>query len=572
MIKFVLVGNKEELPVNYLMSIVDKLSINKELFNSIELYYNQNEVSKFKIETKSNKLYFVETEFHTHNESKQLFFNLSPQKIHNEFDKELHDLKIAIKNAFIRDWKQCIWLQDQQSDQFAQELYLEIHLTENKLREFINIVMIRNFGPDWWPKYTSFKIKSKYQSRAGSYKRIAIGFNNVNDHLFSIDTDDLLEIMCMKTYKFSPPSTINVSNLLEDIVEVGDLSKVASEHTKLVTKLKEYRKVETDLWFNLFGKYFNDNFKSEWDDFSKNRNHIAHNKLIDYSAYKTILNSIEKIKNAIKNAESTYKWHNQPYELNEEEFYNFLEIEEQFTQNYLRSEIERIESETGVNIRNEEEIFGFMEERIYFELVNIKEKFYFRNDLEIEIYDLSKDGNGTLFRVINKVTDEEIRVDYQLMIDDGRGATSTLDLQMYFNNEEVVVNASLEYINGDGQLVDESYYLPTIQDKLSFAGEDNFIENIVGKIEFEFPNLLDELISRDNELSSNKSVICDSECEECGEKTICLDESIAAFGKCVNCGHLNELANCLNCEKPYNSSNEGGSDLCEGCYSRFEAE
>lgn len=571
MIQFVFVGNKEELTENYLTNTLNQLTENEEVFKNIEPYDNQDKKIKFKINTLQNKLYFVDTEFLTHNGSLQLFFNIYPQEKCNEYDNDLNDLKFSIKKAFRRDWYECFWLQDQQSNQFAQDLYLEIHLTENKLREFINIVMTRNYGTDWWSNYTTKKIREKYMSRRTQNKRIAQGFKDVNDNLLSIDTDDLLGIMCKQTYKFEPPSNHNVTILLENLVEVGDLSKVAVEHTKLIQKLREFCKVETDLWKELFGKFFSDDFKDDMNDFSKNRNHIAHNKLIDYNAYQTIFKNIEKVKTAIKKAKDEYESYHISDEKQEElrELEELAKLEEQ--ELYYYSENERIEDETGVNIRNTEEILNLMEERIISELENIKEEFYFRNDLEFEIFELSEGEATTLFKVLNKVTEEEIEIKAFTLINDDRGAESNIVLRVYNKNE--ILNGELRYINGDGQIVEnESYYLPTIEDTIYFVGHEDFIMQIVNKIEELFPNLVEVLkVSNNRSIQEcGESIICESVCEECGEETVCLDGSIAPYGKCVNCGCENELSECLRCNNVYNSNFDGDSEFCESCCTYIE--
>lgn len=559
-IKFVLVENKIELPDKYLPESIKNLVINKEVFKSIDCYHEKDNKAEFKIETKTKKIYFIVGEFHTHNDSKLLFIDIFPQKMENEFDKELHDLKFIIKKVFRKNWKQCIWLQDQQSNQLAQKLYLDIHLTENRLREFINLVMVRNFGPDWWLKYTTKKIRDKYKKRTGHYKGIANSYTDVSDHLLSIDTDDLWEIMSLKTYKFDPPSA------------VGDIGQIKEEYDRFINKLTENGKIEKDLWFNVFSRYFSDNFKDDWKEFSNNRNHIAHNKLIDFSANNKIIESIKKINDAITKAEDINKERFPSVEMIQESLED-MEIDEQyFEEDYMQSEIERIEAETGVNIRNRKEIFYFMQEQIISELNNIKEKFYFRNDLDMEIYELLEDQSTTLFEVSNRVTEDKIEIKAFTFINDDRGSESSIDLRVY-NNKNEIFNGTLYYINGDGQIVEnEAFYLPTIQDKIYFGGQEDFILNVVEKIEELFPNLVEKLIMKNNESirDCGESIICESVCEDCGEETVCLDESIAPYGKCVNCGCENELTECLRCNNVYNSNFDGDSEFCEGCCTYIE--
>ena len=51
--------------------------------------------------------------------------------------------------------------------------------------------MVKTFGPEWWELLLNQTIKDKYNARFKGYKTVVTGFNNVDDHLLSIDVGDL---------------------------------------------------------------------------------------------------------------------------------------------------------------------------------------------------------------------------------------------------------------------------------------------------------------------------------------------------------------------------------------------
>ena len=49
------------------------------------------------------------------------------------------------------------------------------------------------------------------------------------------------------------------------------------------------------MWEEQFSKYLPKDFNGRYAVFTKDRNHVMHNKLIDRSAFKTINDSVERI-------------------------------------------------------------------------------------------------------------------------------------------------------------------------------------------------------------------------------------------------------------------------------------
>ncbi len=568
-IKFVMVNPTEDISGDYVEKFVNELKREQSIIQNCEIYESTDFGEKIKLQSKNtSSWYFIEAEISTYNNSKHLFFSIVPQMITNKFDKDLYDLKFHIKNSLRKDWEECIWLSDEQSSNYAKELYADIHELENQLRQFINIVMIRNFGVNWWDKYTTPKIQDKYKARYSSYKRVAQLYANVSDRLLSIDTDDLLDIMTHKIKRFAPESEHVVTNLLESLRETGDISTVAAEYKKVIEKLKKECDVETDLWASLFGKYLQDKFIEEWKDFCKNRNHVAHNKLLDYNAYITIKKSIKAVADSLSLAEKKFN----ETSLSDEEREIIFEIEEERKAELEMLEFEKMESEAGIRVLDSASICDIFEEHISEYIESIKDSIYFRNDLETNTYSFSKETDNKLFSIHSKLNESEIMITSSSFIDSESGGESTVTINLVIDGE-VVDTCDIEYTNGEAELVeDQHYYLPTKYNEFSGGTIDSFINQVESQVAETFPNLVEEVNYAEREAIKNggKRPVGDMVCEECDEEYICIDESIFEIGRCVNCGHFNDIRQCDRCEEYYHLGYQGDSCHCDGCIDYME--
>ena len=86
-----------------------------------------------------------------------------------------------------------------------------------------------------------------------------------------------------------------------DIESLLVCSTVGNEN-KIVERLKKQLVVNTDYWDKYFKNYFDEDFPDSFRKFEVNRNHVAHNKILDRDAYKSIRRSIDKMDNYMKNA------------------------------------------------------------------------------------------------------------------------------------------------------------------------------------------------------------------------------------------------------------------------------
>ncbi|MGB6408439.1 MAG: hypothetical protein WBF39_13260, partial [Planococcus donghaensis] len=450
-------------------------------------------------------------------------------------------------------------------------LYLDIHKLENNLRQFINIVMIRHFGVNWWITYAPKKIKDKYQARYGAYKRVAKLYANVSDKLLSIDTDDLMSIMTHKIEKFSDNSGPLIIGLLDSLKETDDISTVAADYKRIVRELKQNCEVELDLWNEIFTKYFPELFVKQWEEFSKNRNHVAHNKLLDSDAYKTIKASIIDVEYTLNAAQEKFD----QVSISDEEKERILELEAMRDIEYELLEFSRKEEEAGIKILDEGSIFEEFNQVVTNEIENLADNLYFRNDLEIFTSSLDNtEQDVILLEIKSKLNENVLKIISSLLISEESGSESVLHLSLNLNGD-LVDECTLTYQNGDAILDKEhNYYMPLHQNELHDEELIEFIKGFENETENAFPNLVNEVHALDYESKRDggNSIVAGFPCEECGEEYVCINDTIAEEGQCVNCGHIHSVNKCERCETHYNEALEGDSFICESCLEWIDAQ
>lgn len=128
------------------------------------------------------------------------------------FSELAYMLKEGIKNHLRRDWNECIWLKDSQSALYAHQLYSHIYKAENSLREFINLLMIKEMGVKWWESYVSENLIKTFKDREGPYKITAPMYKNIDAMLLSLNSDHLSQIMKYKKKKWVPEYNEKIEN------------------------------------------------------------------------------------------------------------------------------------------------------------------------------------------------------------------------------------------------------------------------------------------------------------------------------------------------------------------------
>lgn len=358
-------------------------------------------------------------------------------------DDRLERLKVAVKKFIKTKHKKVFWLYDTESEFLASELYPKVFNVENLTRKFITMVMNRKFGSQWWDLVSS-KLQNKHNSRTSSYKTFISNFQDVDDCLMSIDTGDLHKILSykLKTWEYSEKNIKKLSDYKLNPEKFRDI-------------FRSQQVVKIDFWKEVFCQFLDENFLENFLTFEENRNHIAHNKLIDRKAFKKILNSIDIVEEAlvcgIKNVSSEMKSREA---LKEEELLilheDFIESQRMTVESQLMDEIQKDELESII-IGDTQilELFNKKLEQLYY---SIKEEYRFIDSLDFSAYTniLGNSNSGRVFTIDNEVAGKLLIFEAYTEIDYSEGSKSYLHLGYRIGESSNYKNlGAVLFINGE---------------------------------------------------------------------------------------------------------------------------
>jgi len=237
-------------------------------------------------------------------------FNAIPEE-----PSTLEKIKIKLSRALNKRFSKCFWLYDRESQSLSEVLYPLIHENENLSRQFVELVMISQFGFEWWNKLPE-NTRNAFLKMSGNGKQNAVDeeltdkeridkatefrqlspkFRHIHEKLQLLNIGDLLKIMTLQRKAVD-------TNTIKQINQVIENYEATNEELEILNRFKA--KLPT-IEFNLkevFFQYIDENFIEKFNDFNTNRNHVAHNKLLDFQAYLTIKNSVLNFQNTIQNA------------------------------------------------------------------------------------------------------------------------------------------------------------------------------------------------------------------------------------------------------------------------------
>ncbi len=313
LVKFIAVDNKKQIDDNYAYiddiykviradGLIKNLNIDPDAaaFGVEAVREVDDDGNVFVLEFNSadgqkSNIWSVYFAYGTYNDSKQLEISIYSDTYVPKVDEGyLEKLKIRIKKSISKEWERIIWLVDKDSECLSICLYPQIYKVENLMREVINEVMIKQYGIAWWDSYVPANIKKKHSDRLKEYKSKVPSFNDVDERLMSIDINDLGALVQHKRYKWNPTYDERINSFLNGVQSYNE--GIVRE------QLFKQRVVEMDLWVEQFSKYLPKDFNDRYAVFTRDRNHIMHNKLIDRAAFKTIKESVEQIEQDLMKA------------------------------------------------------------------------------------------------------------------------------------------------------------------------------------------------------------------------------------------------------------------------------
>jgi len=521
------------------------------------------QVWKCKAVLKNRKIIFVDFEVATYQSIRQLRVHITADHNVGILDEDLHSFKIQLKNRLLKDWKRCVWVDDQQAAKISEELYPKFYAAENLVRRFLNNVMVTLYGPEWWERLAPIRLKLKHTKRLGKYRGLVPSFANVSDHLMSIDVDDLVDLMKIQI------KILKLSD--DDQQQINTLLNQSDSAEKIMSELKSKLQTHTDLWQSVFQKLLDPNFEEEWKTFYKNRNHVAHNKLIDLAGRNKMIENISTVTEMIENALDKFSKDTLSSERQE-----FLEILDDLRQTEFEEAYESsIEEMTGVSILDQESIAQQFDDDIHQFLENISDRLYFRRGVNMSLGKIDLLSEECVLATISSTIDNSnIRIIAVPELYDDPGETSVITISVR-NDDQVLNQCEIKYINGRYEEVDTGVFLPVVENELLTDELLDFADQVIGACDTVITTPIDLLRRAETSAKRNggSSVIADFACSECGEHGVCLDESILPLGECAHCGAEHEIVECERCGILIDSNDSYtyvGISLCENCYEEYQ--
>ncbi len=398
------------------------------------------------------------------------------------YDHFLEKLKISIKNALIRDWYKCVWIKDNQSLELSREVYSDIYMAENELRAFISRIMIEHFGIDWHDRPEFYKLKASIEENAVIIKRNVPNFNNIDVNLYTVTLEKLMDTVMADIYSDAMQDSPEMQKLIKErIFATTQLDKMKSALDFLKNRyVKKY-----NIWERFFKPLIVDPVR--WEElltsFIANRNHVAHNKLLDYMSKETMINDTREFRRFIREAVIKFDEENCSEEV--EETLQAIADQREYEQ---EARMEIIESESGVKIRDKKEILKLFQDtvdEIYTDAVN---KVYFDEGIEVlgECQLQDSVDEQLLFSITGK-SSKKLEIYGVIDIDDSEGTASAMQIRVY-SADENIVNGDIGYMNGEAEYSPEqTSYMPVVMDSY----DDSNAEII--------KNAVDEFLERERE-------------------------------------------------------------------------
>lgn len=476
------------------------------------------------------------------------------------YNKTLELFKLALKDRVNKDWQDCTWLIDDQSEFLCAELYPHFFRLENRIRAFVNEVLIQHMGQNWLNYPGLEQYKEAIRGMENSFKQTVPQFANINSSLLSMTLEMLSELM--KDAKVYNNNTVLSS---------ADISRV-NEHLKgqNIKAAREFimrrREIEIDLWSDVFSQYFADpdQFVTELKQFTKSRNHIAHNKLITLAVFYQIYNELSIFGAHVQNAVSEFERKNASEELLDT--WQYEQEQEEHDEQYWR---DRIFGETGVEIRDEDEIYELLCQTVTELYDTLWDRYHYDpcfdvSDMETPV----KDGTTKVCVIKSNASGEELTLYVSIVLDDDMDSSSYLTIEAK-HGEDVIAKADCTYYNGEGHEGEEGLCVADSDSEYDDTEVHNFLEDLIDYIEEDLNPYVKQVSAMEYECGRHggTSPVADFACQECGKDGVSITEDLLPIGKCCYCGYENEYYVCELCGTVYDDMG-GDEHLCNGCMPR----
>ena len=481
------------------------------------------------------------------------------------YDQKLEELKIALKNRLIQDWKVCTWLVDMQSAYLCKEAYEKAFIVENNLRAFASKVLIHFMGIDWLNSTGLEKEAESVKNLKQKFMKRVPEFENINADFLSMTLETLEKVMFERKV-YNDTIVLDKSQYVK-VLEIAENGKNAGNVAEFI---KSNRTIEKDIWNDLFVPYIEnpEQFKQAIHNFTEDRNHVAHSKVLSWSSYQIILGDFDKMDGFIRQADAEFERKETSDEVLET--WDAIQEEERDEREYFR---ERIVNEAGVDILDADEIKSWFDEVIYGLYSEVYQRYHLDVCYEISDYQTITD-NGICFTIVSPaLEDNSLRVDVtaEYSIDDDLGEDSTCAIACKDGAGRTICSGNIYFHNGNGYEGEECIMEASENSEYDSSGMNDLRDNLFGYIDEElnpYPQKLNTYIYENKGLNDWTA---DFACIQCGKFGVSINEGFLPVGRCCYCGCDNELEKCDRCGELV-SADDMVHGFCSSCLAYIEKE
>ncbi len=474
------------------------------------------------------------------------------------YDHRLEKLKIALKDRLLPDWHQCTWLADEQAAALCKDAYEKTFSIENNLRAFASKVLIHFLGVDWIRKAGLEKEAESVDALKAKFIQRVSEFDNINTDFLSMTLETLVKVMFDGViYK----DEIILSR--QDYAKIQVMrDKGKTPGNSIAEYIKGRRSADKHIWNDLFAPYVDDQsaFKSAVHYFIEDRNHVAHSKVLSWSAYQVIIQDFIKIRSLILAADTKFE-----HDETADEVILTWDVEQEAAEDEQDNLRDMLSSEAGIDILDEDEIQAWFDEVLHELFSSVYQRYHL--DVSYEISDLTTLGESEVVFTVScpAVDDGSAKIDVvaECSIDDDLGSDSICNIVAKDGAGDEICKAGIRYHNGDGCEGEEGIMEATDNSEYDISELDGFQDDLFVAIESlnPYPEKLNAL-SYENK--GAVQFVADFPCEQCGQLGISINETFLTIGRCCYCGYENELVKCSRCGEMVNRDMlEYG--LCPSC-------
>lgn len=294
----------------------------------------------------------------------------------NELFKSVYNFKIEMKKWFNNYCKPIYWLYDDDNALICSEGYKKIHTIENKFREVLSMYMMKKCGDI----YLCNKLEARYKIYAGFYNSKYKDFKEINAKFYNLEFSDLSQILDIKSIQAIVDEDNNnsidaivkeISSILEKIKDISyDYNEIENLKKKMDSKLRSLEESDSIFDGSLLDILGVD-FKKSWEQLSKMRNMVMHNKPICKKLFDDIKSYCD---NFNEKFEKCFNYIESHFYSDEEGVYEALCDWEMEKNECYSEEIERLREQAGIEFSlNEDYVIDKLREnhKVIHDLITI---------------------------------------------------------------------------------------------------------------------------------------------------------------------------------------------------------